>query len=68
LQEQQGRKHQQEDADVFKLTIGTPARPQMTNGQTRRKSIVFQIDGSVETCAITEQTSTSGTASVGGST
>ena len=37
----------------------------MTNGQTRRKSIVFQIDGSVETCAITEQTSTSGTASVG---
>ena len=34
----------------------------------QRKSIVFQIDGSVEVCATTEQISTSGTATEGGST
>ncbi len=53
---------------ISKMPIGTPARPAMTNGQTRRKSMLFQIDGKVESCAMTEQTSTSGTASVGGST
>ncbi len=38
------------------------------NGQTRLKSKLRQIDGSVEVCATTEQISTSGTASDGGST
>ena len=47
---------------------GTPISPPIRNGQTSERSNVFHIDGSVELCAITEQISTKGTASEGGST
>ena len=53
---------------IKSVPSGTPASPPIRNGQTREKSMVFQIEGSVELCAMTEQTSTSGTASDGGST
>ncbi len=47
---------------------GTPIRPPIRNGQTSERSKLFHIEGSVEVCAITEQISTSGTASEGGRT
>src|SRR6478735_8768145 len=47
---------------------GTPASPPIRNGQTSDRSKLFHIEGSVESCAITEQISTSGTACDGGST
>jgi hypothetical protein len=50
------------------VPIGTPARPPIRKGHTSLKSMVRQIDGSVEVCATTEQIRTSGTAIEGGTT
>ncbi len=47
---------------------GTPINPPIRNGHTSDRSKLFHIEGSVEVCAITEQISTRGTASEGGST
>ena len=48
--------------------IGMPASPPITNGRASLKSITFHIDGRVDIRELTEQISTSGTASEGGST
>jgi hypothetical protein len=48
--------------------IGMPASPPITNGRASLKSITRHIEGRVEICELTEQISTSGTASEGGST
>ena len=45
-----------------------PASPPITNGAASLKSRTFHIVGRVEICELTEQISTSGTASDGGST
>ena len=50
------------------VPIGMPASPPATNGQASLKSSSRHIDGNVEICELTEQISTSGTASAGGST
>ena len=50
------------------MPSGTPARPPIRNGQTSVRSKLRHIAGIVEVWAITEQISTSGTASEGGST
>ena len=52
---------------IISVPSGTPARPPIRNGHTRRKSMVRQIDGSVEVCATIEEIRTSGTATDGGS-
>ena len=53
---------------IISVPSGMPARPPIRNGQTRRKSMVRQIDGKVEVCATIEEIRTSGTATEGGST
>ena len=46
--------------------IGMPSSPPATNGKASLKSSSFHIDGNVEICELTEQISTSGTATAGG--
>ena len=46
--------------------IGMPSSPPATNGNASLKSSSFHIDGNVEICELTEQISTSGTATAGG--
>ncbi len=53
---------------IISVPSGTPANPPIRNGHTRRKSIVRQIDGSVEVCATIEEIRISDTAAEGGST
>ena len=53
---------------ISRTPSGTPARPPIRNGQTSVRSKLRHIAGIVEVWAITEQISTSGTASEGGST